>query len=190
MRTEPKEPDEQLVFFLRELLDGATPGLLEHTRGNRSLQFGRDFRIAQGLPHAAQRVHEVFHEVLDPTRAAAEVPLQTGSHHSPAESRSPAHGIVRIRNAQHALRNEVGDLAVEGRLQAVPDMTIQFLVQSNGLLADRGIEGHCSLDRFRRRFGSANDFHERDDVRRVEGVPDEDTLGVLALRLHDARRDP
>jgi hypothetical protein len=85
---------------------------------------------------------------------------------------------------------EVGDLAVKGRLQAVPDMTVQVLVLPNGLLADRRIEGHRLPDRFRRRLRSANDFHERDDVRRVERVPDEDTLGVLAPRLHDTRRDP
>ena len=34
----------------------------------------------------------------------------------------------------------------------------------------------------------ADDFHQRDDVRWVERVPDQDTLGVLALRLHDTRR--
>src|SRR5262245_43657338 len=52
-----------------------------------------------------------------------DVPLQTGTHHSPAEARAPAHGVVRIRNAQHAPGNEVGDLAVKGRLQTIPDVS-------------------------------------------------------------------
>ena len=56
---------------------------------------------------------------LIPPGAAAEVPLQARTHHAPAQPGPLAHGIVGVRDAQHALLNEVHDLAIERRLEPV-----------------------------------------------------------------------
>ena len=61
----------------------------------------------QDFPHATHRVHEVFHEMFDPACATAKVPLQTGTHYSPPQSRPIAHRIIGLRDTQHALLDEV-----------------------------------------------------------------------------------
>src|SRR5689334_10255429 len=96
---ETKKTQQQLVLLVRELLDGTVGGLLQHPVRNHLLQRGGDLRIPEGLHHAAQRVHQMLHEVLDPSRAAADVPLKARAHDAPAEARSPAHGVVGIRDA-------------------------------------------------------------------------------------------
>src|ERR1700754_3427868 len=58
----------------------------------------------------------------------------------------------------------------------------------NGLLADRRVEAHRSLDGFGRCLGAANHFDEWDDVGRIERVADYDPFGVLASRLDDTWR--
>ena len=136
-----------------------------------------------------QWIHEVVHEVFDSASAAAQMPLQALTHHAPAKPRSIADGRISVLDAQHALLDEVEHLAIERRLQAVRDMAGKLLLQVNRLLADRRVERHRRLDRFGRGLRSADHLHERNDVRRVERMPDEDALGVLALRLHHARRD-
>ena len=153
------------------------------------LQLGRDVWSAEGFHHALQWIHKVIHEVFDSAGAAAQMPLQALAHHAPAKPRSIADGGVRVLDAQHALLDEVEHLPIERRLQAVGHVPGKLLPQMNRLLADRRIERHRLLDRFRRCLGAAHHFHQRNDVRRVERMADEDALGVLALRLHHARRD-
>src|SRR5438094_7078128 len=116
------------------------------------------------------------------------MPLQALTHDAPAESWSVRNRNIRVVYAQHALLDEVEHFSIERRLQAVGHMARKFLPQLNRLLPDRRVERHRLLNDCGRCLATPDDFHERDDVRRVEWVPDEDTLGVLALRLHDTRR--
>jgi hypothetical protein len=101
----------------------------------------------------------VFHEMLDPACATAEVPLQAGAHDAPAQSRPPAHGIVGVGDTQHALLNEVHDLAVESRLESIPDVAGKLLVQQDRLLSNRRVERHGLLDGRRRGLCAAHDFN-------------------------------
>src|SRR2546422_1875600 len=55
----------------------------------------------------------MLHEVLDASRPAAEVPLQTRPHDAPSQPGAVAHRVVRVLDAQHVLLNQVHDLAVE-----------------------------------------------------------------------------
>src|SRR5262249_15774449 len=96
---------------------------LQNAFGDRFLELRRDIRSAEGLDHSGQRIHQVLDEMFDPARTAAEVPLQTGPHHSPAKSRPVAHPIVRGRDAQHTLLDQVQDLSVQRSLKPVPYMT-------------------------------------------------------------------
>src|SRR2546430_7986600 len=72
----------------------------------------------------------MLHEVLDASRPAAEVPLQTRPHDAPSQPRAVAHRVVRVLDAQHVLLNQVHDLAVERGLEAVGDVTGQLLPRS------------------------------------------------------------
>ena len=131
----------------------------------------------------------MLHEVLDASRPAAEVPLQTRPHDAPSQPGAVAHRVVRVLDAQHVLLNQVHDLAVERGLEAVGDVTGQLLPEVHGLLADRRIELHRPLDGARGRLHAADHFHQRNDVRRIERMSHQAALGVRALRLHDAGRD-
>src|SRR5262245_27310705 len=64
--TQAQQSDELLVLFLRKLIQGAVSGFGENAFGDRPLQFRSNFRRPKRLDHAGERVHQVFHEVLDP----------------------------------------------------------------------------------------------------------------------------
>src|SRR5205085_4497220 len=117
-----------------------------------------------------------FHEMFDPACAAAEVELQIGAHDSPAESRPPAHRIIGVGDTQHVLLNEIHDLFVESGLEAVRGMAGNFLAQKDGLLSDRLIKCHRLRDGGGRCLRATHDFDQWNDVRRVEGMPDQATL--------------
>src|SRR3989442_5718260 len=84
----------------------------------------------------------MLHEVLDASRPAAEVPLQTRPHDAPSQPGAVAHRVVRVLDAQHVLLNQVHDLAVERGLEADGAVTAQLPPEAHGLLADRRIEMH------------------------------------------------
>src|SRR5262249_21483425 len=144
----------------------------------------------KGLHHAFQRRHEMLHEMLDSTRAAAQVPLQALAHHAPAKPGPKADGGVGIFYAQDSLLDHVKHLAVERGLESVRYMPRKLLLQMDRPLADRSVEADCSLNRVRRGLAAANDLDQRYDVRRIEWMSDDHPLRVFALRLNDTWRDP
>src|SRR5271154_7447758 len=126
---------------------------------------------------------------MDTALAATEVKEQVRSHEAPAQSRSPTHRCIRVRDAEYVLVDQVHDLAIEGRLQTVRDMADHFLLHVNRSLADRGIERHRTLDCLSRCLFATDDFNEGDEVRRIEGMSDHAALGMFALRLTNSNRD-
>jgi len=114
-----KEAQQHLVFFPRELLYRTICGFLQDSSGDLSFEVRRHFRVPKGFEHRSQRVHEMLHEMLDPACATTNVPLQTGAHDAPTKSRSPAHGIIRVRHTQYILFNEISDLAIKSRLKPI-----------------------------------------------------------------------
>src|SRR5262245_60163913 len=107
-----KKSDDHFVFVLSELLDGAPARFARDAIDDGLLELWSDFGIPQAFHHARQRVHQMFHEVLDPAGASAQVPLQALPHHPPAQSRSIAHGVIDLLDAQHALLDEIQHLSI------------------------------------------------------------------------------
>src|SRR6266850_4900922 len=118
------------------------------------------------------------------------MPLQALAHHSPAKSRSKGNRDISLLYTQHVLIDEVNHLSVERRLESVRNVPGKLLPQVDRLFPDRRIKRHGLLDSLGRRFSAPNYFHQGDDVRRIERMPDEDTLRAFAFRLDNARRDP
>src|SRR6266542_1836978 len=158
LSTEGKEAHQPLVLVLRELLDGAIAGLGQHALRDPLLQLGRDLRVAERAQQRRQSREDALEEVLDPARAAGEVELQAGPHDAPTESRPPAHGGVRVGDAQDVLLDEVQDLLEQRHLQPVRDVSGNLLLQQDGLLADGGVERHRALDVLGRRLLTAHDL--------------------------------
>src|SRR5580692_4413670 len=107
------------------------------------------------------------------------MPLQAGAHHSPAQPGAVADGDVCIFDAEYALLDEIENLAVERRLQAVANMAGDSFSQADRLLADRSVERYRPFDDRIGRFCSAYHFDQRDHVRRIEGMTDHAALGMM-----------
>jgi len=61
----------------------------------------------------------MIHEMLDSTRATAQVPLQALAHYTPAKAGPITDGSIRVLHAQDTLLDQVKHLAVERRLESV-----------------------------------------------------------------------
>src|SRR5215475_3149980 len=101
----------------------------------------------------------MIHEMLDSTRATAQVPLQALAHHAPAKPGAKADGGVGIFHAEDSLVDHVKHLAVERGLESVRYMSRKLLLQMDRPLADRRVEADCSLNRLRRSLATANDLN-------------------------------
>ena len=145
--------------------------------------------VAQPGPAGSHARHQGVHEMLDAALAAAEMPQQVGAHDAPAQSRAPRHCVVGVGDVEHALADQVDNLAVERRLEAVGHVPGQLLLQMNRLLSDRGVERHRVSDRLRGGRRPTDDLHEGNDMRRIERVADHGPLRTPALGLHHAHRD-
>src|SRR3954469_24225489 len=123
----------------------------------------------------------MIHEMFDAASASTKVPLQTRPHHPPTRPWPIAHGHIRILNAQHVVLDQIHDLFVERGLQPVTDVTRKLLFQLDRLLPDRCVKRERLLDRVRRSFRSSDNFHQWNDVRRIEWMSYKNSFRVLAL---------
>src|SRR5262252_8739038 len=118
-------------------------------------------------------------KMLNSRLPAAEMKEQVRSHYSPAQSRSPAHGCIRISDIQYTLLDQIHDFPVECCLQPVRDVADNFLAELDRLFPDRAVKRDCLFDCFRRCVVTADHFDQRNDVWRIEWMADEDALGML-----------
>src|SRR6266702_6590299 len=115
----------------------------------------------------------MLHEVSDPARPPAQVPLQALPHYTPAKPRSIANGRIRFLYTQNALLNDVKHLSIERGLESVRYVPGKFLSQVNRFLPDRRIKFHRALDSFGRCLSSSNHFDQWNDVWRIKGMPED-----------------
>jgi len=124
--------------------------------------------------------------IVNSARTAAQMEQEIWTHHSPTQSRSPAHGRVRIGDIQYTLLDKIDNLTVKRRLEAVRDVANDLFADMNRFLANRFVERDCALDSFCRCFFTRHHFNERHDMGRIEGMSDDAAFGMLTGRLHGA----
>ena len=155
------------------------------------LHFRRQHRRAEGFPPGCHRAGELLKEVLDAAGPATEMVEHHVAHDAPAQTRPPGQGGVDVGGADDAFGNEVIDLARQRGLQAVGDMPRHFLVDAHRPLPDRRIKFAGAPDRLFGSLGTADDFGQRDQVRRIERMSDDASLGMgLSAQLDVAHLEP
>src|SRR5215469_1124089 len=179
------EAEENLVPLRLQLLDGARSDLGMDAVDEFLLHFRRQHRRAEGLPPSGHRTSELLEEVLDAAGAATEVVEHHVAHDAPAQAGTPAQGGVDVSGADDTLGNQVINLTSQGSLQAVSDVAWHFLVEAHRPLPDRRVKFRCAPDRLFGSLGSADNLDQRDQVRRIERMGDDATLGMRRGSLLD-----
>src|SRR5258707_13770161 len=128
--------------------------------------------------------------MLNSAWTAAEMEQEIWTHQAPTQSRSPAHCNIRIGDIQYTLLDEIDNLTVKRCLKAVGNVSDDLFADMNRFLANRCIERNRALHDLRRSFLARHHLHQRDHVRRVEGMADDAPFGMLASRLHHAHGQP
>src|SRR6202044_2573998 len=176
-----------IFTFLFEFCDRAAIRFLQYAVNDGLLHLGTELSdCAEIFPPCRQRPRELLHEMLDPACTTAQMEQEIWTHQAPTQSRSPAHGRVRVSDIQNTLFDEVHDFTVESRLKPVRDMANHFLSHADRLFADRSVERDRSLNSFWGSFRASDDLDQRNNVRRIKRVTNHAPFGILAGRLHHA----
>src|SRR5882724_10082406 len=91
-----KQFQQHGVALTVEFVDRAIACLFLHAVNDRLLNLGTEFgdRL-EVFPPRGYRPGEVIHEMVNSARTTSEVEQEIRTHHSPAQSGSPAYGSVR-----------------------------------------------------------------------------------------------
>jgi hypothetical protein len=115
---------------------GLEQGAVDHQFAN----LGGHLWLAQGAPPVIHGLGEMIEEMLDTSRAPGQVEQQGGPHDAPSQPRTPANGLVGVRNTDDPLRNEMYHFPPERGLKSIRNMARDFFAQSDGLLAQGLVE--------------------------------------------------
>src|ERR1700690_431461 len=180
-----KQFQQHGVAFTVEFVNRAVGCLFLHAVDDRLLNLGTEFGDRPKVfPPCGYWPGEVLHEVVNSAGTTAQMEQEIWTHHSPTQSRSPTHGSVRVGDIQYTLLDEVNDLTVQRCLKAVGYVADDLFADMNRFLANRFVERDRTLNSFRRRFFACHYFNERHHMRRVEGMADDTTFGILTGGLH------
>ena len=151
--------------------------------------------VKQGLtefgPKPLLHRRELPHETANAVLAAGEMVGQERPHQRPAQARTFGHGGVDLLGGSDALFEQMDRLPENRRLEPVGDVAEDLLAQTDRPLAEAGIEGLGDVERpvFRRR--APDDLDQRNEMRRIERVAENDPsrprTGALHHRHHDRR---
>ena len=97
---------------------------------------------------------------------------------------------IDVGDAGDTAGEEMDGLAPQRGLQAVGDMPRDLAADVDRPLADARIKGDRPIDRGRRRLCAADHLDQRDQVRRVERMADDNALGMAAGRHETADQEP
>src|ERR1700680_4539371 len=91
------------------------------------LHFGRQLRVAEGLPPRCEGSGELFEKMLDAAFTATQVIEKHVAHETPTQARPPAQCGIRIGSADDAFGNKIVNLPTESGLQTIGDVPRHLL---------------------------------------------------------------
>src|ERR1700737_2318816 len=101
----------------------------------------------------------------------------------PTRSKRQWHGGIYVLNARLPAGDSVNSFAPQCGLQPIREMAGALAMQFDGVFAKRGIELHRLVYRPARSSDTANHFYQRQNVRWVEGMTNEQAIGEIEIRL-------
>ena len=115
---------------------------------------------------------------------------QAGAHESPAQSRAVNDGCIQFTGVGHAIVDQVQDLPPQGLLQAVGEETFDLGTYPQRVHTQVGVERGGAVDSLRCRLFPSQHLDQRQQVHRVEGVPDDNPFRPAAAGLEFGRQQP
>src|SRR3982074_2168498 len=125
----------------------------------------------QVLPGLVETRTELLEERLETTRPAAEMERAERTVRRPTQADRTRHDVVELIDFDDAFNDEVAAFPEDCALQAVRNEAGHFLAYHPRHLAERGVERDRVIHRLRAGFLAGNDFDQRNQMRRVEGMP-------------------
>ena len=182
---------EAVVAQPLELGDRAPAGLLVRLRLEPVEELVRHlWHVGQLRPRPLKRRPELRHEVPHPVLAAGDAVDLERPHDRPAEARAEADRIVDLLDRCHPVVDEPERLAPERLEQAVGDEAVDLRREPKRPHADGAVDLRGAVERLRRGALAAAELDEREQVDRVERVPDGEALGPGHVGLELRREEP
>src|SRR5215510_1258149 len=127
-------------------------------------------------------------ERFQPLRSATHVERAEWAVNGPPQADRTGDDVIKLINGDNALLHQVARLAHDSALQAIGDETLNLLLKHARHLAYSFVERDRIGDCIRIGTLAGNDFDQRDQVRRIERMANEQTARVLHLTALLRRR--
>src|SRR5882762_11408887 len=125
----------------------------------------------------------MFQHMRDAAGSAGKMKIEKRTEQSPTQAGPVGDGDIDLAYRRDTLADEVKGFAPQRGLQAVGDVSLDFPADVDRLLAKRSVEGQRLLNRCRRGRLSAHDFHQGNQMRRVDWMADQHALGMACRRM-------
>lgn len=147
---------------------------------------------AEVAPLGLRGETEVLQEGGQAAGAAAKVETAERAGDRPPQTEGGRDDLIQLLLGHHALDHEVDRLAEERGLQPVGDESRHLPAQHAWLLAERRVEADGVPYGLRIGLLAPDHLHQRDEVRRVEGMADDQRMQVTAVvaRADDTEQPP
>jgi len=126
---------------------------------------------------------------IESAGAGAEIEEHGRTHCGPPQARPGPHGLVDVFDAGHPGCDQMDRFAPDGGLQPVGDMAGHLPFDPDCGLADGFIEPDGAIDDSRSRQIVAHHLDQRDQVRRIEGMAEDEARRIAPSLLHLAERE-
>ncbi len=151
-------------------------------------QFVGQFRRRQVGPRQLQGRAELCHEVTHAGVATGQGVGQERAHERPAQTGAKTDGVVDFTGGRHTVVDQVQRLAPQRFEQTVGDESRHFLAYMQRAHAEGFVDVHRRLHGFRGGVLAADHFHQRQQINRVERVPDHAAFRVRRALVELARQ--
>jgi hypothetical protein len=119
----------------------------------------------------SHRQSQVLQRTGDAANSSGQMQIKKWAERRPTQAGTMSDRSIHVFNRSDPLLHQIESLLLKGRLKTIGDMTADITPDMNRPLAYLLIEGQRLLDRNLRGQTAADHFHQRDQMRRLNGCP-------------------